>query len=258
MRIFFTTKFYLCCLGLTTLAMGCLTADASRTTTTSPGKTYTVDFSEEIESKQGLMFENRAIWFSLTKNGVLTLDKELFARDKASKLPGFTEKYPHQEWRAENVLRLGGKATSLNSRNNEVLVSNLSSSSMEYVDVMTLQPERFLIFDLPPNAAVKLESQFEGASSSVFLAGGRSPGGQALKRVQADFQIPESSSSPSRICIIITDQGIGISSKEYEGVFYDTTELTDAMKRMTPENFSPDNLPKPRENRIPRSDCRAR
>jgi hypothetical protein len=258
MKTFALIKYYLYCLGLSALSLSCLTAGASQTTTTSPSKIYTVNFSEEIESKQGLMFENRVIWFSLIKNGVLTLDKELFARDKASKLPSFTEKYPYQEWREENILRLGGKNPLLNSRNNEVLVSNLSSNSIDYFDVITLQPERFLIFDLAPNTTVKVDSQPESASSSTFLAGGKFSGGQAMKRAQADFRIPENSSAPAHICIIITDQEITINSREYEGVFYDTLELTGAMKRMNPENFSPDNLPKPRENRISKSDCRTR
>jgi hypothetical protein len=235
-----------------------MTEGAAQKDTTSPGGTYTVRFTEDIESKQGLMFENRVIWFSLIKKGTVIMDKELFARDKAYKLPSFIEKYPHQEWKAENILRLGNIPPLPDTMCNEVIVANLTSNAIGYVDVITFQPERFIIFDLQPNSTVKLYSQPENASSLTFLAGGKFSGGQIMNRIQVDFQLPESQSSVARFCITISNQGISITSSEYEGVIYDTTELWEALRKTTPENFSPDSLPKPIEVRVPKSNCEVR
>lgn len=253
----YSLKFYICYISIAAFSLSCVTAGASQTRITSPNKTYALSFTDDIEANQGLMFENRVIWFSLSKNDVVVLEKELFARDKAYKLPRFTDKYPRQEWKAENVLRLGEHNPLPDSSCNEIIVSNMTSDVITYFDVIILTPERFLIFDLHPGSSIKLYAQPESdlTNGTVIITGGKISGNQNIERKQATFHSQSGLSATTRYCITITDWGIAISSRDYEGVIYDTTQLGEALKKVDPEHFSPDDLPTPKEITIPKKDC---
>lgn len=250
MSLVVTTMF--CCAS-------CSTVSAFQAQTSSPGGTYTVKFMESTESQQGLMFDNRVVVFSLFKHGRIILENELFTREKVDK-PPFAQKYPRQDWRTENVLRLGGD-TLPDSSCDEIVVSNLTAKEITYFDIITFLPERFIIFDLKPNSTVKLYAHPENnmtISDETFIVGGKFSDRHEIKREEVTFKLRKDTVTTAHFCILITDEGVSMTSTEYQGTIYDMTETVESLRKTEPGKFSPKDIPKPKEILVPPVDCKAR
>lgn len=249
------------CIFLTSMlcSAGCSSVKAFQTNTSSPSGTYTVKFFEHTESQRGLMFDNRVVTFSLLKYSNVVFDQELFSREKADK-PSFAQKYPRQDWKSENILRLGGDSLP-DSNCDEITVSNLTAKEITYFDVITFLPERFIIFDLYPNSTVKLYAKPENdvaISSEAFILSGKFSNGYEIKRKEVTFKLRRDTVATAHFCILITDEGISMTSSEYEGTTYDFTETVKGLKEADPATFSPESIPKPKEIFVHKQECKAR
>lgn len=255
------TNLVILCIGLIAPALVCCTnqsaARASQVMTSSPGRTYTVQFEESVESQQGLMFDNRVVKFSLTKHGATVFNQELFSREKVDK-PPFSQKYPRLDWRAENILRLGGDSLPESSCD-EIIVTNLTSKEIAYFDVITFQPERFIIFDLQPKSTVRLYAYPENDATIAdqpFLVGGKFSDGQDIKTREVSFSRRANLPTVAHYCISISDEGIFMNSIEYDGMIYDYTGTVEGLRKASPGELSPKEIPVPAKILIPKGNCK--
>lgn len=183
----------------------------------SPNKTYKVQINSEPYLNE--MFSEQQVWYSLYKDNKTVFEKEPLYRKEGE---FFLDKYPSNEWVAENVFRLGRKTQS-NGRYDDVMVYNSTLRKITCVQFETGVPEKFFVLDLKPGMGVNLHTQVERDPSITSLwtsAGVRFEGDNYSSIIYATFKIKSNSLGPWHFCVNVTDSEILVSCKELEGEKY--------------------------------------
>ena len=136
------------------VALGPFRADLS--SAASPNQKYQV----EISQKRILGFE-RFVYLSAYRNGgQFVRNKLIYTGDSLDN--DFRDLYPHYSWPSESILKLGRKADETQS--NGLRIRNLSPHRINYLLIETYL-DKYVLFDVEPQANVNLKFQFLGQLS---------------------------------------------------------------------------------------------
>ena len=123
----------------------------------SPNRKYKVEISQ---SKDAAGIE-RYVYLSAYRNGEqFVRNKLIYTGDLLDN--DFRDLYPHYSWASESILKMGRKVDETQS--NGLRIRNVSPNRISYLLIETYQ-DKYILFDVEPQANVNLKFQFLGQLS---------------------------------------------------------------------------------------------
>ncbi len=186
----------------------------------SPNKTYMVRLKEQRKAHllplvHILDLPGYPAEFSVYKNNRPLIENMDIGDD--SNL--FADLFPEHSWISDSVFWFGDKDPKELGQD-EVVVANNSNQAIAYLSVRTCKWENFWLFDLQPNAVVKLEACPQTnafADSSWIACYGKFTDGRDVDTAGVNFKIREKYKAPGHYRITITDDETKIDSPDFEG-----------------------------------------
>jgi len=133
---------------------------------------------------------------------------------------GFRVLYPDQRWLSESVLEFGQKADFAKPPQDELYVANKTQGVIPYLYVRAGKYSIFLLFDLQPNSVQKLSTHMEYWERVVGCEG-KLALGKEIQYSDVGFSSDDTANKGAHYCVVVTDLGVTIGSKEYEGKRFD-------------------------------------
>ncbi|SRR5260370_1760606 len=173
----------------------------------SPGKTYVVRFSGIASAPswpftQPADLRNRKVTINVSKNDEVIVDRvEIYKGDAYDS--DFKDLYPDIEWFTENGLHIWNRKDFHGDapQNKEIVITNRSGESLNYLYVRAGATDLFLIFDLPVDARLNFHAQLDHAEDLVGCKGDFKD--RKIGYSEADSSLLPLSKSPNRYVVVI-------------------------------------------------------
>jgi len=158
------------------------------------------------------------IYLSYASQGQQVLNEVEVSEGDSSRAP-YWDKSPQLNWIYENTFRLDDTASLPESESDVLFVRNDSARALSYLYVNGEANERFFILNLGPQTSLKLNArpQWRRADLSWISASGQFINGGKVYNGQ-NFKMPNSAKGPGRYCLNVKDDGIMITSLDFEGL----------------------------------------
>ncbi len=181
-------------------------------TTSSPNKTYTVEFTgnKYAPSVPAVDHETR---FNLFKNGQpLLKNAYVDAYDWFdSDLAGM---YPEHKWVSDSVLRIGSEISKSEKSSDSLALSNKTNKTVRFLRIVA--GDMLFIFEMPPDSKNKFSVPYLG--DLPWVAGeGEFADGQKIKWNGVNFQNKERLKDSLQYCISVGDDSLKIESPLMNG-----------------------------------------
>jgi hypothetical protein len=180
-------------------------------TTSSPNKTYTVEFTGNKRAPN-VPFVDHETRFNLFKNGQ-PLAKYAFVDSYDWFDSDFAEQYPKHQWVSDSVLRFGSNIAESETSPDSVIVSNRTGSSIKYLKINAA--DMLFLFETPPYSKTKItvprHSTYYVAAEGEFIDG------KPIPHDGVNFRRDSKSEQALQYCISVEDSGLKIESLSMEG-----------------------------------------
>ena len=205
--------------GLATLVVGvaCRASEQKpfELDTKSPDSAYRLHFKERIGFPRPTRHE---IQFDLFKEQTRILkDEQLYEGGVYDSR--FSELYPEHLWVSPSALRFGSKDNLPKSQHDELVVENATDRTITYLRVNAGKYETFLLLELKAGSFVTLEVEAQtdkGQDLSYIGCKGRFADGTPIGEEAGNFLVKGKYRNPAHYSLRISDNGVSITSKEFE------------------------------------------
>lgn len=180
-------------------------------TTSSPHKTYTVEFTGD-KGRGGFIIPSFVGYKVIKAGNIIARNSSVHSGDWMD--ISFELAYPQHDWIDENVLRFWGDSNLPEQRNkfDTLLISNETDRAISHLEVKA--KDLFLIFDIPPHTTMKLSSSHQ-TEGTGFWTQGAFDDGKAFSN-GASFCAAESN-EPLQYRLSVNQAGIRISRLQEDG-----------------------------------------
>jgi len=215
------TTFKLIAIGIVTaLCSSCIDLPERppfKVVSSSPKQTYAVSVERKRREPTKEDSTSWKIYLSYASQGIQVLNEVEVEAGDYSNSPYYQET-PLLNWVYENTFRLDDQTSFPESESDVLFVRNDSASALSYLIVSGEANERLFILNLEPQASLKLYArpQYLRADSSWISASGQFINGEKVYH-GLNFRMPHSAKGPGRYCLSVKEDGISITSLDFEG-----------------------------------------
>lgn len=197
-------------------------------TTVSPNRTYTVQLKEQVQSALPLFEGNSTHWIRMNViKGSQTIIKDvgLYGGDKYD--DRFAELFAEHNWISDSILWFSNRDFIPQSQHDEVTISNETNKVITYFRLVVEKNEMFLLFDIQPKPAriLSVHPQTDRGRDYSWISGTGKTDDKDIAEYGVNFEVRDRYKNPAHYCIKIKDEGLTITSKEFEGYTYDKAGL---------------------------------
>ena len=195
-----------------TIACAALAQSGVFLTTSSPNKTYTVEFTGNKYAPSVPAVDHEAR-FNLFKNGQL-LVTNAYVDSYDSWDSDFAGMYPEHKWISDSVLRIGSKISKSEKSSDSLVVSNKTNKTVKFLRIVA--GDMLFVFEMPPNSKSKFSVPYLGELPWV-TSEGEFADGQKIKWNGVNFQNKERLKDSLRYCISVGEDSLKIESPLMNG-----------------------------------------
>lgn len=181
-------------------------------TTSSPNKTYTVEFTGNKYAPSVPAVEHEAR-FNLFKNGQpLVINEYVDSYDSWDS--DFARMYPEHKWISDSVLRIGSRISKSEESSDSLAVSNKTNKTVKFLRIVA--GDMLFTFEIPPNSRSEFSVPYLG--NLPWVTGeGEFADGQKIKWNGVNFQNKERLKDSLHYCISVSDDYLKIESPLMNG-----------------------------------------
>lgn len=217
----FILSTFLFILAFGTIACAVVAQSSVFLTTSSPNKTYVVEFTgnKHAPSVPGV---NHEVRFNLFKNDHL-LVKNAYVDEYDWFDSDFAGMYSEYKWLNDSVLRIGSGVSKSEKSVDSLVVSNKTNKTVKYLRIVA--GDMLFVFEMPPTSTSKFSVPYLG--ELPWVAGeGEFADGQKIKWNGVNFQNKEKRKDSLRYCMSIDENSLKIESPLMNGYNGDGTSET--------------------------------